>query len=192
MKITGDMRKKMEDRLPFQTPRLRLRPLASADLSQLVGYRNQPEVARFQSWERFTTRDAEKLYAQQILLEFNSDDTWYQIIVERQTDGAVAGDIGVHFFDEGRQAELGMTFDMKYQKQGYAREALNAVITLLFTHYEKHRLIAVVDIRNTPAVNLLEKLHFRREAHYRQNVFFKGEWGDEYLYALLREEYLQP
>lgn len=74
MKITGDMRKKMEDRLPFQTPRLRLRPLASADLSQLVGYRNQPEVARFQSWERFTTRDAEKLYAQQILLEFNSDD----------------------------------------------------------------------------------------------------------------------
>ncbi|HBZ2142596.1 N-acetyltransferase, partial [Klebsiella pneumoniae] len=24
---------------------------------------------------------------------------------------------------------------------------------------------------------------------YRQNIFFKGEWGDEYLYALLRSEY---
>ncbi|HHM1997954.1 TPA: N-acetyltransferase, partial [Klebsiella pneumoniae] len=23
----------------------------------------------------------------------------------------------------------------------------------------------------------------------RQNIFFKGEWGDEYLYALLRSEY---
>ncbi|HCB3284101.1 TPA: N-acetyltransferase, partial [Klebsiella pneumoniae] len=22
-----------------------------------------------------------------------------------------------------------------------------------------------------------------------QNIFFKGEWGDEYLYALLRSEY---
>lgn len=34
-----------------------------------------------------------------------------------------------------------------------------------------------------------EGLGFRREAHYRQNIFFKGEWGDEYLYALLRSEY---
>ncbi|MFS9572843.1 N-acetyltransferase, partial [Klebsiella quasipneumoniae] len=25
--------------------------------------------------------------------------------------------------------------------------------------------------------------------HYRQNIFFTGEWGDEYLYALLRSEY---
>jgi hypothetical protein len=41
------------------------------------------------------------------------------------------------------------------------------------------------------AVNLLEKLGFRREAHYRQNIFFKGAWGDEYLYALLKSDYTQ-
>lgn len=71
------------------------------------------------------------------------------------------------------------------------REAISAIITLLFTHYKKHRLIAVVDTHNIRAVNLLEKLHFRREAHYLQNIFFKGEWGDEYCYALLKEEHLQ-
>lgn len=181
----------MEYRLPLQTSRLLLRPLASADLPEISCYRNQPEVARFQSWDRFTMQDAEKLYAQQNTLAFNCDDTWYQIIVERQMDGAVIGDIGVHFFDEGRQAELGMTFDVKYQNQGYAREAINAIITLLFTHYNKHWLIAVVDTRNIRAANLLQKLHFRREAHYRQNIFFKGEWGDEYCYALLKEEHLR-
>jgi hypothetical protein len=35
------------------------------------------------------------------------------------------------------------------------------------------------------------KLGFRREAHYRQNIFFKGAWGDEYLYALLKSDYSQ-
>ncbi len=49
--------------------------------------------------------------------------------------------------------------------------------------------MAVVDTRNSGAIKLLEGLGFRREAHYRQNIFLKGEWGDEYLYALLRSEY---
>ena len=30
----------------------------------------------------------------------------------------------------------------------------------------------------------------RREGHFFQNVWFKGKWGDEYLYAILKEEWL--
>ncbi|SFE58526.1 Protein N-acetyltransferase, RimJ/RimL family [Phytobacter palmae] len=175
--------------LPLHTRRLLLRALIPADLPQLARYRNQPEVARFQSWDHYTLHDAQKLYAQQCSLAFNSEGTWYQLAVERLKDGALIGDLGIHFFDEGRQAELGMTFDLQYQKQGYAREAINNLIALLFNEFARHRLTAVVDTRNTSAVNLLEKLGFRREAHFRQNIFFKGEWGDEYLYALLKSDY---
>ncbi|BAN97575.1 putative acetyltransferase [Plautia stali symbiont] len=81
-----------------------------------------------------------------------------------------------------------MTFDGGYQKQGFALEAMSAIVTLLFTQFAKHRLTAMVDTRNIRAINLLEKLNFRREAHYRQNIFFKGMWGDEYLYALLASD----
>jgi RimJ/RimL family protein N-acetyltransferase len=81
-----------------------------------------------------------------------------------------------------------MTFSPAYQHQGYAREAMGGD-SLTFEQLAHHRLIAVVDTRNTGAIKLLEGLGFRREAHYRQNIFFKGEWGDEYLYALLRGEY---
>ena len=31
----------------------------------------------------------------------------------------------------------------------------------------------------------------RREGHFIQNIWFKGKWGDEYLYAVLREEWLR-
>jgi hypothetical protein len=30
----------------------------------------------------------------------------------------------------------------------------------------------------------------RREGHFIQNIWFKGKWGDEYLYAILKEEWL--
>ncbi|MDZ7320094.1 GNAT family N-acetyltransferase [Kosakonia sacchari] len=175
--------------LPLQTQQLLLRKLKPTDLPQLARYRDKPDVARFQSWEHYTLQDAEKLYAKQHSLTFNSDGTWYQLAVERLEDGALIGDIGIHFFDEGRQAELGMTFDVSYQKRGYAREAMRTLIEVLFNTFTKHRLTAVVDTRNTRAVNLLDKLGFRCEAHYRQNIFFKGEWGDEYLYALLNSDY---
>jgi RimJ/RimL family protein N-acetyltransferase len=35
------------------------------------------------------------------------------------------------------------------------------------------------------------EIGLRREAYFRQNVWFKGTWGDEYLYAILREEWLR-
>ena len=55
-----------------------------------------------------------------------------------------------------------------------AHEALNAVIALLFGPLAKHRITAVVDARNLGAAALFGKLGFRREAHWRQNVFLKA------------------
>lgn len=101
----------------------------------------------------------------------------------------LAGDVAVHFFDGGRQAELGVTFDSNCQRQGYATEALSRVIGLLFDDLKKHRIVATVDARNASVVRLLEKQGFRREAHYRENIFFKGAWSDEYSFALLKHEW---
>jgi len=175
--------------LPLHTPRLLIRDLKHADLPAFARYRNLPDVSRFQSWDNYTLHDAEVLYEGQSSLAFNTDESWYQLAVLLQEDKILLGDIGIHFFDKDRQVELGMTFDVQHQKQGYAREAINAIIKLMFNVFEKHRITAIVDTRNNDAVNLLEKLNFRREAHFRENVFFKDEWGDEYLYALLKNDY---
>ena len=167
--------------LPLTTPRLLLRRFRTEDLPSFSHYRNLPEVARFQSWTYYGMTEATAFYEQQRSQAFAEDESWFQLAVEIQANGALAGDVGIHFFDQGRQAELGMTFSPAYQHQ--------AVMALLFEQLAHHRLIAVVDTRNSGAIKLLEGLGFRREAHYRQNIFFKGEWGDEYLYALLRSEY---
>ena len=53
-----------------------------------------------------------------------------------------------------------------------------------------HRAVADTDPRNSPAWTLLERLGFRREGHLRQSLWFHGEWADEYLYAILRDEWV--
>eukprot|EP01133_Synstelium_polycarpum_P015611 gene15611-18549_t len=127
---------------------------AEQDLPIFVRYRANKDVARYQSWEHYTIEDARVLI----------------------------GDVAVHFFDEGRQTELGVTFDPTFQKQGLAKEALAAVIDHLFAPpLSKHRIVATIDVLNITAASLLERLQFTREAHFRSNIFFKGQWGDEYL-----------
>lgn len=58
-----------------------------------------------------------------------------------------------------------------------------------FFTLDLHRITATTDVLNTPSYTLLERLGFRREGHYLENVWFKGAWGDEYLYAMLQREW---
>lgn len=166
-----------------------LRPFIQADLVRFTAYRSQPEVARYQSWSSFSQEDSLAFFREQENLVFNKDDSWFQIAVIRQQDGELLGDVAVHFFDDGRQAELGVTFDRAFQGQGYATEAVTRVLDLLFKDLQKHRIVATVDSRNLPAQHLLEKQGFRREGSYKENILFKGSWSDEYSYALLKQEW---
>jgi len=52
-----------------------------------------------------------------------------------------------------------------------------------------HRVIAMTACENVASVALLERLGLRREGHFRQSVWLKGKWEDEYLYAMLQEEW---
>jgi RimJ/RimL family protein N-acetyltransferase len=38
-------------------------------------------------------------------------------------------------------------------------------------------------------VGVLRKLGFRLEAHFRENVFIKGEWCDTLIHAILDREW---
>jgi RimJ/RimL family protein N-acetyltransferase len=47
----------------------------------------------------------------------------------------------------------------------------------------------VTDAENAAAATLLERVGMRREGHLLENVWFKGAWGSEFLYAILAREW---
>jgi RimJ/RimL family protein N-acetyltransferase len=176
----------------LRTPRLILRRLRSDDLVVLCAYRSLPEVARFQSWDTFGPEDGARLIAEQRCQEPNIPGTWLQLAIVREASGEMIGDCGLHFLkDDGRQVELGITLAPSYQGRGYATESLNGVIDSVFERLEKHRVTAVTDAENAAAAALFYRLGFRREAHFVENVWFKGRWGSEFTFALLRSEWEQ-
>ena len=67
--------------------------------------------------------------------------------------------------------------------------ALRALLDYLFVTLRKLRVVATVDARNTASLRLFRTLQFREEGFFVENVFFKGEWGSEVQFALLRREW---
>ena len=97
---------------------------------------------------------------------------------------------GLHALkDQPGQVEIGFTLASEYQGKGYATEAVSGLLDYVFRGLCKHRVTAITDARNAAAARVLEKVGMRREGHFIQNVWFKGAWGDEYLYALLGHEW---
>ena len=90
---------------------------------------------------------------------------------------------------EHRQGEIGFVFNPQFQGQGYATEAALAMLALGFEELRLHRIYGRCDALNVPSFKLMERLGMRREAHFIHNEIFKGQWGDELVYAMLETEW---
>ncbi len=172
------------------TKHFTIRQFKQSDLKAFANYRAIPEVAKFQSWHNYVYEDAIKLFESIDYGNFAVTGNWYQLAIAQADTDNLIGDLAVHFIDE-QQVEIGFTVDPQFQGKGVGHEAIRGLLDYLFIKMNKHRVIAVTDAQNISSCRLLEKLGFRREAHYVQNIFFKGAWGDEYLYAMLCSDYLQ-
>src|SRR3954471_13112159 len=93
------------------TARLRLRPLAAADLPAFVAYRSEPDVARYQSWASpYDPADAEALLAAQTDLAFGTPCACMQVAALDRPSGGLVGDCAVHVLaDQPATAEVGVT-----------------------------------------------------------------------------------
>ncbi len=171
-----------------RTERLGLRRFTTADAEAFAAYRSMPEVARYQSWDApVSLTDALELVE-----DFAQGDPatpgWFQYAID--LDGVLIGDLGVNLHDNLRQAELGFTLSPAYQGNGYATEAVRALLDHLFIEWNLHRVSAECDARNTASARLLERVGFRREGLRRSNSWFKGEWTDDLLFGLVRTDYI--
>ena len=174
----------------LSSARLILRRLRDSDLPTFCRYRSDPRVAQYQHWVAFPEEDGLRFFAEQAKLHPDMPGTWFQMAIELAETGELIGDCGLHALpDQPRQVEIGFTLSPDHQGKGYATEAVACLLDYVFGRLDKHRALAITDARNAPAARVLERLGMRREGHFLQNGWFKGGWGDEYVYALLEREW---
>ena len=115
---------------------------------------------------------------------------WYQLGMVREPENELIGDCGFRVFEhEPQQAEIGIALAPGHQGHGYATEAFYALLDYLFVRLGEHRVIGSVDPRNLKSVQLLRRVGMRQEASFRKSLWFKGEWVDDDIYAMLATEW---
>lgn len=179
-------------KLQLETERLILRQFNASDLETFLGYRNDPEVAKYQAWEYPYPREKAIEFIQKMSIAIPAHSDWLQIALELKVTGAMIGDVA--FFvkrEDERQAMIGYSLARPFWGNGYAFEAVCRLLAYLFDELNLHRISAECDVENAASWRLLEKLGFRREAHLIENIYFKGAYGSEYHYAMLLREWTQ-
>ena len=176
-----------------RTDRLVIRRFRAEDASTLAAYRSDPAVARYQSWNTpFTHAQARSFIDGFAASDPDSAGEWFQFALVEAATGLHIGDVAVGVdARDPRLATLGVTLARSAQGNGYAGEAVAWLLDYLFQERDKHRVTADCDGRNDHVVALFDRLGMRREAHHLQSAWWKDEWVDEYVYAMLAHEWLE-
>ena len=173
----------------IETERIKLRPIEPKDSEQIFIYRSDPETNKYQGFIPKELNEVEEFIARNPA-EFNQPESWFQLVIINKESNEIIGDIGVHFIGtNGFQCELGCTLSKKHQGKGFATVAMKITIDYLFNSLNKHRLIGSVDPKNMSSIRLLERLSFRKEAHFKESLLVDGKWVDDMIYGLLKNEW---
>ncbi|MDL4812711.1 GNAT family N-acetyltransferase [Actinomadura opuntiae] len=176
---------------PIETERLSLRPFREDDLDGLYAYQSLPEVARFLYWEPRDREESRSFLREKMAASaLEKEGDWLVLAIEWRATGDLVGEVNLQWRSrEHRQGEIGYILNPAFHGRGIATEAAGAVLRLGFEGLGLHRIVGRLDGRNAASARVLERLGMRREAHLLQNEIVKGEWTDEVIYAMLRDEW---
>lgn len=172
----------------LETRRCRLRAFESKDVLAFTLYRQNPEVARFQSWSSYSLAEAEALLATCQEVPFGTLGSWHQLALAEKASDRLLGDVGLHFLDV-HAVELGFTLAPEAQGKGLLTEALEGLIPYLFEQRGIAQLRATTDALNAPSIRLLTRLGFEQETLVPRPVIFKDMPGEELDFLLTQERW---
>jgi RimJ/RimL family protein N-acetyltransferase len=175
------------ERLP--SARLWLRPVDAADLPDLLEVNGDEVATRFLPYAAWRDMDdAEAWFARtQALVAAGGAQ---QLVLEQRAGGRVIGSVLLFRHEPGSaRIEIGYVLGRAHWRRGYAREALTALLDLLFGESGIRRVEAEVNPANAASNALLLGLGFRHEGVLRQRWVAKGVAYDVNAWGLLAPEW---
>jgi RimJ/RimL family protein N-acetyltransferase len=177
--------------LPLETERLLLRGFELSDEDALLDFHRREDVARYLYNEPMSREDVRETLVRRIgATGLDADSHALRLAVVLRDGGLLIGDVSLRLTSgDHAQGEIGFVFNPDHHGHGYATEAGRALLGLGFEAVGMHRIVGRTEARNVASARVLERLGMRREAHFVENEFVKGEWQSELVYAMLAAEW---
>jgi len=170
------------------TPRLTMRPIAFEDWSLFLKLNQSPSVMKYIG-DIETTAQIRHRFEQRVGKWDKYSDFWLCLVIRERETGRAVGLTG--FFPDWRpyqQAEVGFMLLPDAQGKGYGKESLREVLNYAFDECGFHRLQANVLEGNIASRRLLESCGFALEGTLRESYRLHGEWHNDWLLGLLKND----
>ena len=167
------------------TERLLLRQMLDSDAAGLFQFRSDPRVMRYFGRPLMqTVSEAQQFVTEtQAMFAQNEGIQWAISLLQ---EPKMIGTITIWKIDRtNHRGEIGYLLSPDFQGAGLMSEALHAIIKYAFKTLQLHSLEANVNPDNAASINLLERNGFVREAYFRENFYFEGNFEDSAIYSLI-------
>ena len=180
----------------IETERLVLRPYTTGDgpMYFAASLRNREHLAEYESGN-VLMQLKDETHAEAVVRELAAD--WvarncFFIGIFAKAIGEWVGQVYVGPTNwELPEFTIGYVADVHHEGKGYISEAVRGILAMLFNDMGAHRIKSDCNENNIRSWRLLERCGFKREGHLRENRRnADGTFHGDYLYGLLRREYL--
>jgi len=173
----------------LQTSRLLLRPFADADADAIYALQSNARVLRYWDSPPWTDRARAQTFLE-TCRQMANDGTGARFAIERTDTRAFIGWCSMFQWNPTyRSLGIGYCLDEPAWGQGYATEAVGAMLRWLYDALDLNRVEAELDTRNAASARVLEKLGFVREGLRREDCIVLGEVSDSWIYGLLKRDW---
>lgn len=172
--------------MEFTTERLHIRPFKEEDLEDVFQIYSNEDSCQYLLHSAWTVEDKQVHFKKKLNNHLLTNEKPLSLAVVRGS--AVIGDLSVWYTGMKDTVEIGYSFARSASGKGYASEAVEGLIQKLFAENGVHRIQANLDARNEASLRLCERVGMRKEAHFIQDFWNKGEWTDSIVFGMLKSD----
>ena len=175
----------------WQGQKIRLRAIEPSDWETYFAWNRDDEQARSLYFIPFPqSQEAVKRFAEKEAVRAPDTDN-FRFVVENN-EREVVGDITVNRCDQRNGTfSWGVNIKQEQRRKGYASEALRLVLRYYFQELRYQKITVTIYSFNDPSIKLHESLGFQQEGRIRRAIYTKGQYFDELLYGLTKEEFVE-
>ena len=175
----------------LQTKRLNIRELEWIDIDNIHQLHSLPETDEFNTLGIPETIEVtEKILSEWLNAQNQLPRNAYIFGIDLKNENEFIGLIAINLGKINyKTAEVWFKIHKDFWRKGYTTEALSEILDFGFNQLQLHRIEAGCAVENVASSKVLEKVGMIREGMKRKKLPIRGEWKDNYFYAILEEDF---